>query len=67
MLNGIISKINGSAGNLSFKQTCGQTIISENGMVTTREYGQRQCLIYPKKCIFLPFYSPKKYFQRQYL
>ena len=29
MLNGIISKINGSAGNLTFKQTGGQTIVSE--------------------------------------
>ena len=67
ILNGIISKINGSAGNLSFKQTCGQTIISENGMVTTREYGQQQCHICLKKCTILPFYSPKNYFQRQYL
>ena len=30
MLKGIISKINGSAGNLSFKQTGGQTIVSES-------------------------------------
>ena len=29
MLNGIISTINGSAGNLTFKQTGGQTIVSE--------------------------------------
>ena len=28
MLKGIISKINGSAGNLTFKQTGGQTIVS---------------------------------------
>ena len=30
MLKGIISKINGSAGNLTFKQTGGQTIVSES-------------------------------------
>ena len=29
MLNGIISKINGSAGSLTCKQTGGQTIVSE--------------------------------------
>lgn len=30
MLKGIISKIYGSAGNLTFKQTGGQTIVSES-------------------------------------
>ena len=30
MLKGIISKINGSAGNLTFMQTGGQTIVSES-------------------------------------
>ena len=30
MLNGIISKINGSAGSLTCKQTGGQTIVSES-------------------------------------
>ena len=29
MLNGLFSKINTSAGNLTFKQTGGQTIVSE--------------------------------------
>ena len=29
MLKGLISTINGSAGNLTFKQTGGQTIVSE--------------------------------------
>ena len=29
ILNGIISKINGSAGNLTFKSLNGQTVISE--------------------------------------
>ena len=30
MLNGIISKINGSTGNLTFKQTGGQTTVAES-------------------------------------
>ena len=28
ILNGIISKLNGSAGNLTFKQLCGKTLVS---------------------------------------
>ena len=35
ILKGIISKMNGSAGNLTFKQTGGQTIVSEKVTQTT--------------------------------
>ena len=35
ILNGIISKLNGSAGNLTFKQLGGKTIVSEKISSTT--------------------------------
>ena len=35
ILKGIISKMNGSAGNLTFKQTGGQTVVSEKVTQTT--------------------------------
>lgn len=35
ILKGIISKMNGSAGSLTFKQTGGQTVVSEKVTQTT--------------------------------
>ena len=35
ILNGIISKLNGSAGNLTFKQLGGKTVVSEKISSTT--------------------------------
>ena len=42
ILNGIISKLNGSAGNLTFKQTGGQTIVSEKITNTTDAKSEAQ-------------------------
>lgn len=50
ILNGIISKLNGSAGNLTFKYTGGQTIVSEKVTSTTdakTDAQQRQRMKWP--------------------
>lgn len=41
-LNGIISKLNGSAGNLTFRQVSDKTVVSEKIVRTTKRYTQRQ-------------------------
>ena len=45
ILKGIISKLNGSAGNLTFKQLGGKTVVSEKISSTTNVLLKTTCLI----------------------